>query len=297
MKAVTSLPIAAVLTFAVVHAGNCNTASMSTLLTSSDVATCASGSGYSPSSLRTPTPAELETMCSDVACQTMLSLMTAMFPEECTHNTFALHAGLITPVTTHCLGSSNSSALIVAPTDTDLLASSASTTTSRTLDDVTSESNLTEATASLLELGAELTLPSGSSGDSVSAGNFSDATSLISYNDSTSLISYNDSTSLTPFDGSMSSDKYNDSTASTDLDEDVTVDASDSGSRDLSSTTAPPSSDYDSVLPIEKGGAPSDSDPVDHSNVPDAASRSAAGTLSSASLLGSAVVATFALFL
>eukprot|EP00644_Phytophthora_capsici_P014506 jgi/Phyca11/559703/estExt2_Genewise1.C_PHYCAscaffold_31039 len=126
--------LAAAMTSAVAHAATCDTASVTALLTSTQVTSCASASGYSPSSLKTPTAAQIKTMCSNSACQEVLSDLTTMFPEECTVGTFALYADLITPVTAGCAGSSSSSttASTTSTSSSAATSASASTTSSTT---------------------------------------------------------------------------------------------------------------------------------------------------------------------
>ncbi|KAG6620362.1 elicitin-like protein [Phytophthora cinnamomi] len=148
MKVFASALIAATMTASVAHAATCDTASVTALLTSDEVTSCASDSGYSPSSLKTPTKAEMDIMCSDTACQTVLSDLTTMFPEECTVGTFALYADLITPVTSHCGSSTSSSSTAAsASTSASSTAASASVATSTSSASLGSAAEVTAAPA------------------------------------------------------------------------------------------------------------------------------------------------------
>uniref|UniRef100_M4C1Q0 Elicitin-like protein n=1 Tax=Hyaloperonospora arabidopsidis (strain Emoy2) TaxID=559515 RepID=M4C1Q0_HYAAE len=293
MKVVASSLIAAALTVANVHADVCDSASVTVLLTSGEVAACTSSSGYSPSSLRSPAIAQLEIMCSAKACQTMLSIVTTMFPEECTINTFALHSGLLAPVSTYCGGSSNSSSLTVTPTDTDLLAST-STTASTETEGATSESSLTDAMMSSALFDNADQKTTGSLDGSVSSTDYADQMTTGSLDGSVSLTNLNESMAWDDYNGSMAWDNYNDSTASAIFDDDMMMDVSGSGS-EFTIETMPPSTSSDSLSPDDEGSVSGDPDAVDET--PDRASGSVTVGPSSAMLLGSAVVATAALFL
>ncbi|KAG7376519.1 hypothetical protein PHYPSEUDO_013226 [Phytophthora pseudosyringae] len=242
MKVLASSLLAAAMA-AVVRADTCDTASVTALLTSTEVTTCASASGYSPSSLTTPTSAEIKTMCSNTACQEVLSDLTTMFPTECTVGTFALYADLITPVTTGCSGSSSSSTAASAGGSNASTSASASTAASTT----------SEAA-------------SAGSADAVAS------TSSASL-DSAEVVTVAPTTN---------------SSASTDSD--VTVGDSTSGS-DLNIETQAPSSQSASTTADSAASASSAADGT--------SSGSSAGVAvsPSAALLGSALVATAALFL
>ncbi|KAL3657804.1 hypothetical protein V7S43_017185 [Phytophthora oleae] len=208
------------MTSAVAHAATCDTASVTALLTSTEVTSCASASGYSPSSLETPTAAEIKTMCSNSACQEVLSDLTTMFPEECTVGTFALYADLITPVTTGCSGSSSSS-------------TAASTSSSA----ATSASASTAASASA-STAASATSSSASAGSA----------SAVATTSSASLESAEEVT-VAPTN----------TTSSTSSDDDVTVGDSDSGS-DLTIETQAPASESASTTADSAASASSAAD-------------------------------------
>ncbi|RAW23032.1 hypothetical protein PC110_g20530, partial [Phytophthora cactorum] len=89
---------------AVTNAASCDVTSLQTLLTSPDTTTCATDSGYTVTSLATPTDAEMAVMCTSTACQSVLSQLQTLAPSECTLGTFALYADLITPLSTYCAG-------------------------------------------------------------------------------------------------------------------------------------------------------------------------------------------------
>uniref|UniRef100_A0AAV1VCP6 Elicitin n=1 Tax=Peronospora matthiolae TaxID=2874970 RepID=A0AAV1VCP6_9STRA len=303
MKVVAFSLIAAALTVASVHADVCDQASVTALLTSREVAACTSSSGYSPSSLRSPTTAQLETMCSAEACQTMLSIGTTMFPEECTINTFALHSGLLAPVSTYCGSSSNSSSLTVTPTDTDVLTST-STTASTETEGATSDSSWTDATMSSALFDNADQKTTGSLDGSVSltddanqmtTGSLDESLSLTNLNGSMAWDDYNGSMAWDDYNGSKAWDNYNDSTASATLDDDMMMSVSGSGS-DFVIETLPPSTSSGSLLLDDEGSVSGDPDAAD--GTPGRASGSVV-TMgpSSTVLLGSAVVATAALFL
>ncbi|KAG2779739.1 hypothetical protein JG687_00018845 [Phytophthora cactorum] len=242
MKIFASSLLAAAMTTAIVRAATCDPASVTALLTSDEVTTCASDSGYSPSSLQTPTSAQMNIMCTDTACQAVLSDLTTMFPEECTVGTFALYADLITPLATSCSGSSSSSTTTSAGSNTSASASTAASATSA----------------------------------SASAGSASAVASTSSASlDSTEEVTVAPTTNTT---------------SSASSDDDVTVGDSDSGS-DLTIETQAPSSESASTTADSAASASSAAD--------DTSSGSSAGVAvtPSAALLGSALVATAALFL
>ncbi|KAL4109967.1 hypothetical protein PRIC1_001660 [Phytophthora ramorum] len=246
MKIFASSLLAAAMAAALVRADTCDTASVTALLTSDDVTTCASDSGYSPSSLATPTDAEMEVMCTSTSCQSVLSDLTKMFVKECTVGTFALYADLITPVTTFCssLSSSTSSS---SSAGTNSSASTAASTTS-------------EAASATSE--------------AASAGSVAIASSA-------SLDSAQEVT-VAPI--------ATNTTSSASSDDDVTVGDSESGS-DLAIETLTPTTSSESATTDSTSSASSAAD--------DTSSGSSAGVAvsPSAALLGSALVATAALFL
>ncbi|KAL4160950.1 hypothetical protein PRNP1_001508 [Phytophthora ramorum] len=248
MKIFASSLLAAAMAAALVRADTCDTASVTALLTSDDVTTCASDSGYSPSSLATPTDAEMEVMCTSTSCQSVLSDLTKMFVKECTVGTFALYADLITPVTTFCssLSSSTSSS---SSAGTNSSASTAASTTS-------------EAASATSE--------------AASAGSVAIASSA-------SLDSAQEVT-VAPI--------ATNTTSSASSDDDVTVGDSESGS-DLAIETLTPTTSSESA------SATTDSTSSASSAADDTSSGSSAGVAvsPSAALLGSALVATAALFL
>jgi hypothetical protein len=160
----------------------CDVTSLETLLTSSDTTTCASASGYTVTSLATPTDAEMALMCTSTACQSVLSQLETLAPSECTLGTFALYADLITPLTEYCSGGSTASSSATAATvgstagsstsatvTTSSTGSAASTTTtssgSSTSETATSSSSAASAAASASTSGS-----SGASMAAVSAG-------------------------------------------------------------------------------------------------------------------------------
>jgi hypothetical protein len=136
----------------------CDVISLETLLTSSDTTTCASASGYTVTSLATPTDAEMALMCTSTACQSVLSQLETLAPSECTLGTFALYADLITPLTEYCSGGSTASSSATAAT----VGSTAGSSTSET---ATSSSSAASAAASASTSGS-----SGASMAAVSAG-------------------------------------------------------------------------------------------------------------------------------
>ncbi|EGZ20097.1 hypothetical protein PHYSODRAFT_492562 [Phytophthora sojae] len=83
-------------------AASCDSTSIETLLTSTDATTCTSDSGYSITSLLTPSGSEMALMCTSTACQTVIGQLKALSPSECTIGTFALYANLITPLSGYC---------------------------------------------------------------------------------------------------------------------------------------------------------------------------------------------------
>ncbi|POM77701.1 Elicitin [Phytophthora palmivora] len=93
---------------AVANAASCDVTSLQTLLTSSDTTTCATDSGYTVTSLSTPTDAQMSVMCTSTACQSVLTQLETLAPSECTLGTFALYADLITPLKEHCAGGTGS---------------------------------------------------------------------------------------------------------------------------------------------------------------------------------------------
>ncbi|KAF4030809.1 Elicitin [Phytophthora infestans] len=123
---------------AVANAASCDVTSLQTLLTSSDTTTCATDSGYTVTSLATPTDAEMDVMCTSTACQSVLSQLETLAPSECTLGTFALYADLITPLSNHCAGatstgsSTGSSSTTATVGSTDGSSTSATVTTSST---------------------------------------------------------------------------------------------------------------------------------------------------------------------
>ncbi|EGZ25023.1 elicitin [Phytophthora sojae] len=110
---------------AVSNAAACDVTSLQTLLTSSDTTTCASDSGYTVTSLATPTDAEMKIMCTSTACQSVLNQLETLAPSECTLGAFALYADLITPLTNYCSGASST---VGSSATTATAGSSASTT-------------------------------------------------------------------------------------------------------------------------------------------------------------------------
>ncbi|POM79362.1 Elicitin [Phytophthora palmivora] len=157
MQVLTSTLIAAAMAVASVRAATCDTASVTALLTSDEVTSCTSDSGYSPSTLQTPTTAEMKVMCSATSCQSVLSDLTTMFPEECTVGTFALYADLITPVTTYCSGSSSSSTTGSATTNASASTSNATSTTSASAS-AGSASAVASTSSSSLDIAEEVTV-------------------------------------------------------------------------------------------------------------------------------------------
>lgn len=111
LQTVTAFAAAAVFALAgAVRADSCDTTSLTTLLTSTDVTQCASDSGYSFSSLTTPTEAEMALMCTSTSCQSALESVEALNLGDCTVGTFAIESELIEPVVEYCAGSSSMSA-------------------------------------------------------------------------------------------------------------------------------------------------------------------------------------------
>ncbi|OWZ08215.1 Elicitin [Phytophthora megakarya] len=103
---------------AVANAASCDVTSLQTLLTSSDTTTCASDSGYTVTSLSTPTDAQMAVMCTSTACQSVLTQLESLAPSECTLGTFALYADLITPLKTYCSGAGSSATIATAGSST-----------------------------------------------------------------------------------------------------------------------------------------------------------------------------------
>ncbi|ETI53993.1 hypothetical protein F443_03146 [Phytophthora nicotianae P1569] len=118
---------------AVSNAASCDVTSLQTLLTSSDTTTCATDSGYTVTSLATPTDAEMAVMCTSTACQSVLTQLQTLAPSECTLGTFALYADLITPLTNYCAGGTSAGSSTGSSATTATVGSTAGSSTSATV--------------------------------------------------------------------------------------------------------------------------------------------------------------------
>ncbi|CAI5733632.1 unnamed protein product [Peronospora destructor] len=87
---------------AVTNANMCDVSTLQKLLLSPDTKLCTTKSGYMVTSLKTPTNIQRDVMCSNTACQSILSQIKTLAPKECTLGTFSLYADLIDPVADHC---------------------------------------------------------------------------------------------------------------------------------------------------------------------------------------------------
>ncbi|KAG7376517.1 hypothetical protein PHYPSEUDO_013224 [Phytophthora pseudosyringae] len=151
---------------AVANAASCDVTSLTPLLSSTDTTTCASDSGYTVTSLATPTDAEMTVMCSSTACQSVLTQLQSLAPSECTLGTFALYADLITPLTTHCSGASStagSTATTAGSTATTAGSSGTTATVGSTAGSSTSATVTTSSTGSAASTTTTSTTSSGSS--------------------------------------------------------------------------------------------------------------------------------------
>ncbi|KAG6620401.1 elicitin-like protein [Phytophthora cinnamomi] len=164
---------------AVSNAAACDVTSLETLLTSSDTTTCASDSGYTVTSLATPTDAEMAIMCTSTACQSVLKQLETLAPSECTLGTFALYADLITPLTNYCSGgSASTTATAGSSATTATVGSTAGSSTSATVTTSSTGSAASTTTAPTTSTGSSTSQtassssaasPSGSSGASMAA--------------------------------------------------------------------------------------------------------------------------------
>ncbi|CEG37662.1 elicitin-like protein [Plasmopara halstedii] len=115
MKLSTILSAATLI--AVTDADPCDVTSLSTLLTSKDTTTCSTASGYAVTSLASPTEKQMAIMCSNEACQSVISQIQTLAPSECTLGQFALYADLLTPLNNICKDVASSEANTQSTTD------------------------------------------------------------------------------------------------------------------------------------------------------------------------------------
>ncbi|KAI9982138.1 hypothetical protein PInf_008029 [Phytophthora infestans] len=144
---------------AVTNAATCDVTALQTIITSPDAATCMTDSGFSGTTLVTPTDAELAKMCTSTACQSLLSDARAAAPTECTVGTFALYADLITPLNRVCSGGSSSGSSTSA-TVGSTEGSSATITANSTISDssasASSSGSSSSASTAVVSVGAVL---------------------------------------------------------------------------------------------------------------------------------------------
>ncbi|GMF11547.1 unnamed protein product [Phytophthora lilii] len=165
---------------AAADAAACDTTSLADLLTSTNATTCQSESGYSLTSLVSPTTAEMKLMCTSSACQVWLAQLKEMAPSECTIGTFALYAGLITPVDNYCAGGSASSSTSSSMSGSSSSASAGSSTSRSpaTLAPSSSSSSKTESSTGLSTSSPKTTSPAVTpTSGSTSTSGFSSGTS------------------------------------------------------------------------------------------------------------------------
>ncbi|KAK1928545.1 Highly acidic elicitin 26 [Phytophthora citrophthora] len=149
---------------AATNAASCDVTSLQTLLTSSDTTTCASDSGYTVTSLATPTDAEMAIMCTSTACQSVLTQLQTLAPSECTLGAFSLYADLITPLTNYCSGGSSATTTTAGSSATTATAGSSATTV--TVGSTTGST--TSGTVTTSSTGSAASTPATSSGSSTS---------------------------------------------------------------------------------------------------------------------------------
>nr|AIU99523.1 elicitin 503459 [Phytophthora capsici] len=148
---------------AATNAASCDVTSLQTLLTSSDTTTCASDSGYTVTSLATPTDAEMAIMCTSTACQSVLTQLQTLAPSECTLGAFSLYADLITPLTNYCSGAGSSATTAGSSATTATAGSSATTATVGS-----TAGSTTSGTVTTSSTGSAASTPATSSGSSTS---------------------------------------------------------------------------------------------------------------------------------
>ncbi|OWY99607.1 Elicitin [Phytophthora megakarya] len=127
---------------ATVDAVSCNASEAAELLTTTDSVTCSSDSGYTFSSLTTPSNAEMAVMCSSAECLSILSQWKDLEPSECTIGTFERYADLIAPVTNYCAANSTS-----ASSDSESTINSASQSSSASLSNLRIELEIQVSTS------------------------------------------------------------------------------------------------------------------------------------------------------
>ncbi|KAG1705448.1 hypothetical protein DVH05_004378 [Phytophthora capsici] len=150
---------------AATNAASCDVTSLQTLLTSSDTTTCASDSGYTVTSLATPTDAEMAIMCTSTACQSVLTQLQTLAPSECTLGAFSLYADLITPLTNYCSGAGSSATTTTAGSSATTATAGSSATTATV---GSTAGSTTSGTVTASSTGSAASTPATSSGSSTS---------------------------------------------------------------------------------------------------------------------------------
>ncbi|CAH0482373.1 unnamed protein product [Peronospora belbahrii] len=87
---------------ALTNANACDVTALQPLLVSPNTTTCSTNSNYVMSSMKTPTDHQMDIICTDPACQSVISQLMTVAPNECTLGPFSLYADLIKPLNDHC---------------------------------------------------------------------------------------------------------------------------------------------------------------------------------------------------
>ncbi|CAH0518192.1 unnamed protein product [Peronospora belbahrii] len=87
---------------ALTNANACDVTALQPLLVSPNTTTCSTNSNYVMSSMTTPTDLQMDIICTDPACQSVISQLMTVAPNECTLGPFSLYADLINPLNGHC---------------------------------------------------------------------------------------------------------------------------------------------------------------------------------------------------